>query len=156
MKNKIIVALVGLLILTVVFVSLRGGNKPTLYVYNWGDYIDEDIISLFEKENDVRVVYDTFSTNEDMYVKVTSGGSNYDVLFPSDYMIKRMIDEDLLATINYDNIPNAKYIDPFFIGLEHDPNNDYSVPYMWGTLGILYNKTIVGIFSGILNIVKKF
>ena len=79
--------------------SMRGDKKPTLYVYNWGDYIDEDVIDRFEKEYDVRVVYDTFSTNEDMYVKVTSGGSKYDVLFPSDYMIKRMIDEDLLKRL---------------------------------------------------------
>ena len=123
--------------------SMRGDKKPTLYVYNWGDYIDEDVIDRFEKEYDVRVVYDTFSTNEDMYVKVTSGGSKYDVLFPSDYMIKRMIDEDLLEKIALDNVPNAKYIDPRFKDLDHDPNNEYSVPYMWGTLGILYNKKMV-------------
>lgn len=123
--------------------NMRGEKKPTLYVYNWGDYIDEDVIGKFEKEYDVRVVYDTFSTNEDMYVKITSGGSKYDVLFPSDYMIKRMIDEGLLEKINSDNVPNEKYIDSRFKNLEHDPNNEYSIPYMWGTLGILYNKKMV-------------
>ena len=123
--------------------SMRGEKKPTLYVYNWGDYIDESTLDQFEEEFDVRVVYDTFSTNEDMYVKVTSGGSKYDILFPSDYMIKRMIDEDLLHKINLENVPNEKYIDPLFKGLAHDPNNEYSVPYMWGTLGILYNKNKV-------------
>ncbi len=144
MKNKILIAIVVVLALVVVVYSVKkGGNKPTLYVYNWGDYIDEDIIGEFEKEYDVRVVYDTFSTNEDMYVKVTSGGSNYDVLFPSDYMIKRMIEEDLLEKINLDNVPNYKHIDNAFMGWEHDPNNDYSVPYMWGTMGILYNKAMV-------------
>lgn len=129
--------------LAAVFMNMRDEKKPTLYVYNWGDYIDEDVIGKFEKEYDVRVVYDTFSTNEDMYVKITSGGSKYDVLFPSDYMIKRMIDEGLLEKINSDNVPNEKYIDSRFKNLEHDPNNEYSIPYMWGTLGILYNKKMV-------------
>lgn len=143
MKNKLIPIIVGLLVIVAVVYSLRDSDKPTLYVYNWGDYIDEDILDQFEDEHDVKLVYDTYSTNEDMYVKVTSGGSNYDVLFPSDYMIKRMIDEDLLEIINMDNIPNYKYIDPSFKNLEHDPNNEYSVPYMWGTVGILYNTTMV-------------
>lgn len=143
MRNKLIIAVAVLVLLGAAFMSMRGDKKPTLYVYNWGDYIDEDVIDRFEKEYDVRVVYDTFSTNEDMYVKVTSGGSKYDVLFPSDYMIKRMIDEDLLEKIDLDNVPNAKYIDPRFKDLDHDPNNEYSVPYMWGTLGILYNKKMV-------------
>ena len=130
-------------VLAAVLILTRGEKRPTLYVYNWGDYIDESVLDQFEEEFDVRVVYDTFSTNEDMYVKVTSGGSKYDVLFPSDYMIKRMIDEGLLLKLNLENIPNEKYIDPVFKGLAHDPNNEYSVPYMWGTLGILYNKKMV-------------
>lgn len=123
--------------------SWNNSKKPRLYVYNWGDYIDEDIIKDFEKEFGVRVVYDTFSTNEDMYTKVKSGGSNYDVVFPSDYMIKRMIEEGMLEKIDMSNIPNYKYIDSTFKDLEHDPNNEYSVPYMWGTIGIVYNKTMV-------------
>lgn len=135
--------IIGLLVVAGLFIKMRGNDKPVLYVYNWGDYIDENTIKIFEKEYGVRVVYDTFSTNEDMYVKVTSGGSNYDVLFPSDYMIKRMIDEGLLEKINMENVPNYKYIDPMFKGLDHDPNNEYSVPYMWGTLGILYNTKMV-------------
>lgn len=144
MKNKLLIAIAGLLVLVAVIISVnRGEDRPTLFVYNWGDYIDENVIAQFEDQYNVRVVYDTFSTNEDMYVKVTAGGSNYDVLFPSDYMIKRMIDEDLLEKINLDNVPNYKFIDPTFKGWEHDPNNEYSIPYMWGTLGILYNKAMV-------------
>ncbi len=136
-------AIAVLVVLAVIFIIMRGEKKPALYVYNWGDYIDESVLDQFEEKYNVRVVYDMFSTNEDMYVKVTSGGSKYDVLFPSDYMIKRMIDEDLLHKINLENVPNEKYIDPMFKGLDHDPDNEYSVPYMWGTLGILYNRKMV-------------
>lgn len=143
MKKSGLIAIVVLLILAVVVISTRDSGRETLYVYNWGDYIDEDVLEIFEKEFDVRVVYDTYTTNEDMYVKVSAGGSNYDLICPSDYMIKRMIDEDLLETLNHENIPNYKYIDNTFVGLEHDPKNEYSVPYMWGTLGILYNKNMV-------------
>lgn len=143
MKKIIGGGVVVLVVLLLILINNMGNDRTTLYVYNWGDYIAEDVIDQFEAEYDVRVVYDTFSTNEDMYVKVTAGGSNYDVLFPSDYMIKRMIDEDLLAKIDLTNIPNHQYIDDTFKGLEHDPNDEYSVPYMWGTVGILYNKTMV-------------
>ena len=118
-------------------------KKVVLNVYNWGDYIDETVNDLFEKEYGIKVNYEIFSTNEDMYTKIKSGGGKYDVAIPSDYMIKRMIDEDLLNKINIDNIPNYKYIEDRFKNLAFDPNNEYSVPYMWGTVGILYNKTMV-------------
>jgi spermidine/putrescine transport system substrate-binding protein len=120
-----------------------GEEKPTLNVYNWGDYIDPEVIKQFEKEFNVKVNYDTFATNEDMYVSIAKGGTSYDVAFPSDYMIERMIAEGLLAKINKENIPNMKYIDEEFLDLDFDPNNEYSVPYMWGTVGILYNKKLV-------------
>lgn len=120
-----------------------GSGKKTLKVYNWGDYIDESVIESFEKEFGIDVIYDTFDTNEDMYVKIKSGGSDYDVAFPSDYMIERMIEEDMLEKINFDNVPNMKYIDDKFKNLAYDPENEYSVPYMWGTVGIIYNKTMV-------------
>ena len=132
MNRRLLFAIAVLVVLAVIFIIMRGEKKPALYVYNWGDYIDESVLDQFEEKYSVRVVYDMFSTNEDMYVKVTSGGSKYDVLFPSDYMIKRMIDEDLLHKINLENVPNEKYIDPMFKGLDHDPDNEYSVPYMWG------------------------
>ena len=119
-------------------------NKPlagtTIYVYNWGDYIAEDTIERFTKETGIKVVYEPFDSNEAMYAKYKSGAVNYDVLIPSDYMIQKLISENELLPLNFDNIPNAKYIDSSFKNLQYDPENAYSVPYMWGTLGILYNK----------------
>jgi len=120
-----------------------GKEQPVLYVYNWGDYIDESILEEFEKETGIKVVYDTFSTNEDMYVKIKSGGSNYDVIFPSDYMVTRMINEGMLLEIDLEKIPNHVHIDPKLMGADYDPKNEYTLPYMWGTLGILYNTTMV-------------
>jgi spermidine/putrescine transport system substrate-binding protein len=141
---------IWLLILAIGTMALLSGcgssdkaQKPTLDVYNWGDYIDENVLKEFENKYGIKVNYDTFTTNEDMYVKIKSGGSNYDVLFPSDYMIKRMIDDGMLYKLNMDNIPNYKYIEDRFKNLDYDPNNEYSIPYMWGTVGILYNKNMV-------------
>ncbi len=132
------------LILTISLLLTGCGNKkPVLNVYNWGDYIDPSVIRDFEKEFNVKVNYNTFATNEDMYVSIKKGGTSYDVAFPSDYMIERMINEDLLEKIDKENIPNIKYIEDRFLNLEFDPNNDYSVPYMWGTFGIIYNKNMV-------------
>lgn len=118
-------------------------NRPTLKVYNWGDYIDESVIKDFEKKYGIKVVYDNFATNEDMYVKLKSGGGDYDVVVPSDYMIKKMIKENMLQKIDLKDVPNYKYIDDQFRNLSYDPNNEYSIPYMWGTVGIIYNKTMV-------------
>lgn len=120
-----------------------GEKKPVLNVYNWGDYIDETVLNDFEQEYGVKVVYDTFATNEDLYTKLAQGGSSYDVVIPSDYMIERMIEEDMLLKINKENIPNLEKVDDKFFNLEFDPTNEYSVPYMWGTVGIIYNKTMV-------------
>ena len=119
-------------------------EKVVLNVFNWGDYMCDTVLEAFEKEYPhIKVNYETYTTNEDMYVKIKTGGSAYDVAFPSDYMIKRMIDEGLVKEINMDNIPNYKYIDDQFKNLSFDPDNKYSVPYLWGTVGILYNKTMV-------------
>jgi spermidine/putrescine transport system substrate-binding protein len=112
-------------------------------VYNWGDYIDETVLADFEKESGMKVNYETFATNEDMYIKVKQGGTKYDVIVPSDYMIEKLIKEDLLAKIDAKKIPTLEYIDKRFLGLAFDPANEYSVPYMWGTFGILYNTTMV-------------
>ena len=121
-----------------------GSEKVVLNVFNWGDYMCDTVLEAFEKEYPhIKVNYETYTTNEDMYVKIKTGGSAYDVAFPSDYMIKRMIDEGLVKEINMDNIPNYKYIDDQFKNLSYDPDNKYSVPYLWGTVGILYNKTMV-------------
>ena len=114
-------------------------------VYNWGEYIDPETLSLFEEETGIKVVYDEYDTNETMYPKVEAGASAYDVICPSDYMIQKMIDNDLLAEINLDNIPNIKNIGQQYLeqSKEFDPENKYSVPYCFGTVGILYNKTMV-------------
>lgn len=114
-------------------------------VYNWGEYLDPEVLDIFEKETGISVVYEEFETNEIMYPKVQSGAIAYDVVCPSDYMIQRMIDNDLLAEINWDNIPNIKNIGNTYMeqSRQFDPDNKYSIPYCWGTVGILYNKTMV-------------
>lgn len=112
-----------------------------VYVYNWGEYIDPDTIDMFEEKYSIKVIYDEFETNEMMYPKVEAGAVNYDVVCPSDYMIKKMIDNDLLAELDWNNIPNATNIGEqyFETSKEFDPENKFSVPYCWGTVGILYN-----------------
>lgn len=146
--KKVLSGLLVISILLSVSIAFTGcgessGEKVTLKVYNWGDYIGEEVVQQFEDKYDIKVIYDTFATNEDMYVKLKAGGSDYDVAIPSDYMIKRMIDENMLNKIDFSNIPNYKYIDAKFKDLGFDPKNEYSVPYMWGTVGIIYNKTMV-------------
>ena len=122
----------------------------TLNVYNWGQYIadgsDEslDIIAAFEeKYPNIKVNYSTYDSNEMMYSKLSNGGITVDVIIPSDYMIARMISEGMLLELNYDNIPNYQYIDENFRNTAYDPENKYSVPYTWGTVGILYNTKYV-------------
>ena len=99
------------------------------------------MIDQFEAETGIRVTYDLFETNEEMYPVIEAGGVNYDVVCPSDYMIQKMVENGLLAEINFDNVPNLKEIDPVYIEMSQsfDPENKYSVPYTWGTVGILYN-----------------
>ena len=125
--------------------SSSAGENGEVIVYNWGEYIDPDTLDQFEEETGIHVVYDEFETNEIMYPKVESGTSNYDVVCPSDYMIQKMIENDLLAEINFDNIPNVKNIGEQYFEQSKgfDPENKYSIPYCFGTVGILYNKTMV-------------
>ncbi len=118
-------------------------EQNVLSVYNVGDYIDESLISKFEKETGIKVRYETYDTNEMMYQKVKSGSTSYDLVFPSDYMVEKMKGEGLLQKIDFNNIPNFKYIDKDFLNPIYDESNEYSVPYMWGTFGILYNKKMV-------------
>ena len=126
-----------------------GKDVITLNVYNWGEYISDgsddlmDVNAQFEKEFGVRINYKTYESNESMYTLLESGAAEYDIVIPSDYMIGKMIQEGMLAKLNFDNIPNYKYIDEQYKGLEYDPNNEYSVPYTWGTVGIFYNKKYV-------------
>ncbi|NLY67661.1 MAG: spermidine/putrescine ABC transporter substrate-binding protein [Tissierellia bacterium] len=143
MKKGLKMFLLLLMILAIGLTTIGCNDKPTLNIYNYGDYIAPEVIKDFEEEFNVKVNYNTFATNEDMYVSIKKGGTSYDLVFPSDYMVERMIEEGLLAEINKENIPNMQYIGEEFLGLEFDPENKYSVPYMWGTLGIIYNKTMV-------------
>lgn len=136
----------ALTLIAAMLFSLTGCSSkdvPTLTVYNWGDYIGEGVIKQFEEEFGCKVNYEMFDQNEDMYTKITKAGSGYDVVIPSDYMIERMISEDLLAELNHDNIPNMKNMSPYVMDRDFDKGNVYSVPYMWGTVGIIYNSTMV-------------
>ena len=120
-------------------------NDEKLVVYNWGEYIDPEVLTMFEEETGIDIVYEEFETNEILYPKISSGAIAYDVICPSDYMIQRMIENDLLSEINFDNIPNLKNIGKQYLeqSRQFDPENKYSVPYCWGTVGILYNKMMV-------------
>ncbi|MBE5875972.1 MAG: ABC transporter substrate-binding protein [Lachnospiraceae bacterium] len=147
MKKKVLLSMVAAL----TAVSMCGcGSSATsngeVIVYNWGEYIDPEVIEMFEEEFGIDVIYDEYETNETMYPKIEAGAATYDLVCPSDYMIDKMIENDLLQELNFDNIPNAKAN----IGASYweqseqfDPGNKYSVPYCWGTVGILYNKTMV-------------
>ena len=128
----------------------KSSEKTTIYVYNWGQYISEgdegsiDVIAEFEKKYpNIKVQYSTFDSNETMYAKLKNGGITVDVVIPSDYMIGRMRQEGMLQELNYDNIPNAQYIDASYRGMAFDPEDKYSVPYTWGTVGIIYNSKYV-------------
>ena len=153
MKKRIASVLLALMFailpLTVAFAAeqseieaLRGTK---LYVYNWGEYISDgaddtvDVNQAFEEKYGIDVVYDTYDNNEVMYSKLKSGGVSYDIVIPSDYMIQRMIAEDMLDKIDFSNIPNYKYIPEKYKNLAHDPGNEYSVPYTVGMVGLIYN-----------------
>lgn len=118
-------------------------SKGEVNVYNWGEYIDMSVLEDFEAETGIKVNYQTFDSNETMYSKLSGGGSDYDVIIPSDYMIARLIEEDMLEPLDLDHIPNFSDIDPELKNPEYDPENLYSVPYMWGLMGIIYNTAMV-------------
>ena len=118
-------------------------EERVVNVCSWGEYIDENLIYQFEEETGIKVNYQTAESNEALYSLLKTGAGDYDVIVPSDYMIARLIAEDMLAELNYDNIPNYEKIDDRYKGLSFDPENKYTVPYTWGTLGIIYNTTMV-------------
>ncbi|HEY4552669.1 MAG TPA: ABC transporter substrate-binding protein [Bacillaceae bacterium] len=122
--------------------GFTGGN--TLNVYNWGDYIDPDLIKEFEKETGLKVVYQTFDSNEAMMTKISQGGTAYDVTIPSEYAIAKMKEEGMLIPLDHGKLPNLKYIDERYMDLSFDPGNKYSIPYFWGTFGIVYNPKMLG------------
>ena len=146
-RQVIPVTLILLIVGGGIFYRVQGTSTSNeqVVVYNWGEYLDPEAIELFEKETGIDVVYEEYETNEIMYPKILSHAISYDVVCPSDYMIQRMIENDLLAEINWDNVPNIKNIDPTYMeqSKSFDPENKYSVPYCFGTVGILYNKTMV-------------
>ena len=121
-------------------------DSGKVYVYNWGEYIDPETITMFESETGIKVVYDEFETNEAMYPKIAAGAAQYDVVCPSDYMVNKMMDKGLLQELDYSKLPNVKKnigTEYFKMADEFDPGNKYCVPYCWGTVGILYNKKMV-------------
>jgi len=120
-----------------------GSEERVVNVCSWGEYIDEDLIYQFEEETGIKVNYQTAESNEALYSLLKTGAGDYDVIVPSDYMIGRLIAEDMLAELDYSNIPNYDLIDDQYKGLSYDPDNKYTVPYTWGTLGIIYNTTMV-------------
>lgn len=136
----------ALLLLTLVSCSGsqgNGENGQSINVYNWGEYIDQSVLDDFEQETGIKVNYTTYASNEEMYSKIVSGAASYDVIIPSEYMISKMISEDLLAELDFSNIPNYKYIGDEYKGLSYDPDEKYSVPYTWGTVVIVYNTKYV-------------
>lgn len=137
---------IGMLVLLTSGCGTDTDDGNVVIVYNWGEYIDPDMLELFEEETGIHVIYDEFETNETMFPKVEVGAAEYDVVCPSDYMINKMIQNDLLMELDFERLPNARQN----IGAQYwqqsegfDPGNRYSVPYCWGTVGILYNKTMV-------------
>ncbi len=131
------------LLLVVAALSHVTGSRPVVNVCSWGEYIDEALITKFEEETGIRVNYQTAESNETLYSLLKSGGGDYDVVVPSDYMISQLIEEDMLTELDYSLIPNFDLVDAQFRNLPYDPENKYTVPYAWGTLGIIYNENMI-------------
>ncbi|MBF0699891.1 ABC transporter substrate-binding protein [Streptococcus danieliae] len=119
------------------------GQKRPLVIYNWGDYIDPELIKRFTEETGIRIQYETFDSNEAMYTKVKQGGTTYDLVIPSEYMIQKMIQEGLAEKLDHSKITGLEHIDPSLLDQSFDPKNAYSIPYFWGTLGIVYNDQLI-------------
>ena len=141
--KKIILALSVLMLLTLSACGKKDQAKEEIFVYNWGEYIDPSILKDFQNETGIKVNYDTYASNEDLYIKMTQSQDKYDVIVPSDYMIERLIKEGLIQEINFENIPNFSGVEDILKNPSFDPENKYSVPYFWGTVGIVYNKSEV-------------
>lgn len=124
------------------FETATAGSKDTIIVYNWGDYIDPELITQFEEETGYKVIYETFDSNEAMLTKIKQGGTNYDIAIPSEYTINKMVKENLLEKLDYSKIKGMEHIDPRFLHQSFDSENTYSIPYFWGTLGIVYNTKV--------------
>ncbi len=142
--RRIVAGAVACVLLVTLIVTGRSVKSDRVVnVCSWGEYIDEDLITRFEEETGIRVNYQTAESNEALYSLIKMGGADFDVIVPSDYMIARLIEEDMLAELDYDNIPNFDLIDDTYKHLSYDPENKYTVPYTWGALGIIYNTAMV-------------
>ena len=142
--GRVAAGVLALALLVTLIVTGRAANaRPVVNVCSWGEYIDEELITQFEEETGISVNYQTVDSNEALYSLIEMGGADFDVIVPSDYMIARLIEEDMLAELDYENIPNFDLIDDQYKNLNYDPENKYTVPYTWGTLGIIYNTTMV-------------
>ena len=148
MKRIVPLLLCAIMIFTMLPVQAKA-DDVTINVYNWGQYISDgtdgyiDVNKAFTEKTGIKVNYMTFDSNETMYTKLKTGGSTYDVIIPSDYMIARLIAEDMLEELDYSNIPNYALVDEAYKNTSYDPENKYSVPYTWGTVGVIYNKKYV-------------
>ncbi len=146
--NSLIIGIIGIILcLTIISYNLekssgRAGSK-VVTIYNWGDYIDPDLLKKFEKEYGYKVIYETFDSNEAMITKIEQGGTAYDIAIPSEYMIQKMMKQNLLLKLDHSKIKGLDNIDPRFLNIDFDPQNQYSIPYFWGTLGIIYNDKFV-------------
>ncbi|WP_301108161.1 ABC transporter substrate-binding protein [Sporosarcina sp.] len=118
-------------------------GKDTITVYNWGEYIDPDLLVQFEEREGIKVIYETFDSNEGMMGKIEQGGTSYDLSVPSEYAVQMMEDKELLIPLDFSKIPNIKNIDPYFMNLPFDTDNTYSIPYFWGTVGIAFNQSLL-------------
>lgn len=136
-------AVACVLLVTLIVTGRSVKSDRVVNVCSWGEYIDESLITRFEEETGIRVNYQTAESNEALYSLIKMGGADFDVIVPSDYMIARLIEEDMLAELDYDNIPNFDLIDDTYKHLSYDPENKYTVPYTWGALGIIYNTAMV-------------
>ncbi len=141
--KKLSCLLTVVLLLCLLAVPVSAEETVTLNVYNWGEYIDPAVNDLFTEETGIRINYKNFTDNESMYAVLSTGAANYDIIVPSDYMVGKLINENMLAKLNFDNIPNFKYIADSLKNPQYDPENAYSVPYTWGTVGIFYNTKYV-------------
>ncbi len=142
-RRAVALASVFALLIVVFALAAATSSQPVVNVCSWGEYIDPELITQFEDETGIRVNYQTVESNETLYSLLKSGGGDYDVIVPSDYMISQLIEEDMLVELDYDQIPNFALIGEDFRNLPYDPDNKFTVPYAWGTLGIIYNTAMV-------------
>ncbi len=149
MKKRLFSLMLALLLLVCALPVPVSAAQETITVFNWGQYISDgtddslDVLAAFTEATGIKVNYLTFDSNESMYTKLKTGGATYDVIIPSDYMIGKLIAEDMLEPLDFSNIPNYQYIDDAFRGQAYDPEDRYSVPYTWGTVGLIYNTNYV-------------